>query len=183
MVKRPYESFLPSECPSINRRTVERLYRVYRRQLFRYGMQITADESLVGDAVQEVFLRMLQRVDRLIEINDLKTYLFVALKNRLVKEAVTLKSHRRHQLRYARGLSTTEELSYPERAPDQSWKVRLCLDAINQLPAGARDILHMRYLEGYDYKEIAAITRRNHQVTRNYASKAIKEVRMKIRGE
>jgi RNA polymerase sigma-70 factor (ECF subfamily) len=164
------------DCPS-----VERLYRTYAHQLLRYGLRIAHDENLVRDAVQEIFLRLAQQAHRLSEIGNPKTYLFVALKNYLIRDALTRNTHRRHQQRYALNQQLTEEPRYAEGGDNELGdQVKVCLAAIDRLPARERDILRMRYLQGYDYKEISSVVGSNHQVTRNSATRAIKRVRTEV---
>jgi RNA polymerase sigma factor (sigma-70 family) len=165
----------------MNGRVVEGLYRRYERCLLRYGLTIIRDEHAVRDAIQDVFLRLIHRVNDAAEVDNPKTYLFVALRNQLVKESTTRKNHRHHDREYSRGQVITVEPTVCEGDEEQQRKLGLCLRAIDGLPERERTILSMRYLEGYDYKEISTVTRSNHQVTRNTASKAIKRVRREVR--
>ena len=49
--------------------------------LFRYGHSFTSDTELIKDCIQDVFTGLYKNRERLIVPNNIKVYLFVAIKN------------------------------------------------------------------------------------------------------
>ena len=49
--------------------------------LFRYGHNFTSDTELIKDCIQDVFTGLYKNRERLIVPNNIKVYLFVAIKN------------------------------------------------------------------------------------------------------
>ncbi len=57
------------------------IYKVYIQMLFRYGHNFTSDTELIKDCIQDVFTGLYKNRERLIVPNNIKVYLFVAIKN------------------------------------------------------------------------------------------------------
>ena len=56
------------------------IYKVYIQMLFRYGHNFTSDTELIKDCIQDVFTGLYKNRERLIVPNNIKVYLFVAIK-------------------------------------------------------------------------------------------------------
>jgi RNA polymerase sigma-70 factor (ECF subfamily) len=67
-----------------------------------------------------------------------------------------------------------EQLIAKEEAARRSEYLRA---AMAELPDHQREILYLRYYEEMSYKDICQILDINHQVARNYASRAIKQLK------
>lgn len=158
------------------------LYDSFFDRLFVYGCNIVYDETFVKDAIQEIFLKLLQRDRSTLEIKNISSYLFVALRNYLRKELYARANKRRHQDRYLETKDLVEE-------PDMDIRTGASIDCsealkreIERLPKRQREILFLRFFEGLDYKEISEIMTVNHQVVRNYAYRGMKKLRSNMEG-
>ena len=61
----------------------ELIYKNYADILFRYGIQFTSNESLVKDAIHDVYVKLYNDRLRLKTEVNIKFYLFTCLKNHL----------------------------------------------------------------------------------------------------
>lgn len=159
------------------------LYEAFFDRLYIYGCNIVHDETYVKDAIQEIFLKLLQRDRETLDIQNISSYLFVALRNYLRKELYARENKRRHQERFLEGQPLTEETA----ALDLNFQgegsfVEIVKKEVNNLPARQREILFLRFFEGLDYKEISQIMSVNHQVVRNYAYRGMKKLRKNMEG-
>jgi RNA polymerase sigma-70 factor (ECF subfamily) len=59
------------------------IYTHYFHILFKYGKKITADESLVQDSIQDLFIELLKRRQHLSDTDSIKFYLFKSLRRKL----------------------------------------------------------------------------------------------------
>ena len=59
------------------------IYREYSQALYAYGMHFTSDKGLVEDCIQDVFVKIFQNRKHLQSTDNIKLYLFIALKNKL----------------------------------------------------------------------------------------------------
>ncbi len=172
-----WESFLKGDKEAFSE-----LYLLFFDRLYLYGCSIVEDKALVKDAIQDIFVKLLQREKELLQIHNINSYLFVALRNHLKKSLIVRSNHQNHREIYAQGQSTVQEPFQSFSDPpeiDLQKAVRL---EINALPTRQREILFLRFFNGFDYKEIAEILSINHQVTRNYAHRGVKKLRKKMSG-
>ena len=68
------------------------IYDKYFDTLFKYGSQFTADRGLIKDAIQDVFLELINKRRKLSSTNSIKFYLFKSLKRSVFHQ---LKRNRR----------------------------------------------------------------------------------------
>ncbi len=144
------------------------LYLLFFDKLFVYGSNIVNDETLVKDAIQEIFLKLLQRDSAQLNIKNISSYLFVALRNHLNKEIGVRNNRKLHRKKYSQKHPLFEEQDF-RGIEEQLDVTKIIKREIDLLPGRQKEILCLRYFNGLDYKEIAEILSLNHQVTRNYA--------------
>ena len=157
----------------------ETIYNKLAGQLYLYGCKQTADTALVEDAIQDIFCKLFEGGQYLDNINNIHSYLLIALRNYIRKSISTGYRHEWHQKRFQAMLPETEEATYPSLSNHNSIH-KTVRHAIDQLPSRQREVLYLRYYEGFDYDEISGIMNISYQVARNYASRGIKQLRAKL---
>lgn len=138
------------------------IYQQHIQALLAYGYKLASDRELVNDAVQEVFLDLFQRRSRLNkEIGNLKSYLFVSLRNSLRKKLI-----RNRKFDTLNGEENGEDLYFQVEYSFEDKLIELEISsavreklrkAINNLPARQKEIIYLRFEEELDYKEISDI--------------------------
>lgn len=136
----------------------ETLLSNYMDGLYSYAMVLTRNHATAADLVQETYLRALRAIGGLRPDSNVKSWLFTILRNIWLNE-----------LRHRRTTPTLVELDAFEGGADlavdtskdpymlhwseiQQEQVR---QAIQQLPAGYREIIVLREYEELSYQEIA----------------------------
>src|SRR5690554_6027940 len=66
--------------------TFSGLYDCYVNMLFNFGCKITSDRELVKDCIHDVFVNMYYKQVEMTNVVNIKSYLFVSLKNKLCDE-------------------------------------------------------------------------------------------------
>lgn len=123
---------------------LEQTVRQYENTLYRAALAILGDVQEAEDAVQDAFLKYLEKAPTFESENHKKAW--------LIKVAVNgCKSRLRSPWR-RRSAPLPE--SYPVRSPEEEGT----LDAVMALPARERAVVHLFYYEGYRTAEIAAMT-------------------------
>lgn len=67
-------------------REIERLYQQHGAALVLFGTSIAGERALAQDAVQQVFLRLIEKGD-LTRARDPKSYLFASVRNQLLNDS------------------------------------------------------------------------------------------------
>ncbi|MEL7161254.1 MAG: RNA polymerase sigma factor [Bacteroidota bacterium] len=157
---------------------------LYDRML-RYGLATVNRRPLVEDAIQDVFVELLLKQDQLAEVRKVELYLLAAVRRRLYDR---LRRENRRGLRAYRYLTGTEtglEVRTADLELLLEETVRLRRESLArqlaQLSPRQREVLHLRFYEDLSYPEIAEIMAIRPQVARNYGSRALSLLRVKLR--
>lgn len=127
------------------------LYDCFAASLFRVAAGILASPQDAEDAVQEVFIALFRGRRRLRQVENLRAYLFAALRRAAVRRAAAP--------RHARSLSPQElaQISSPESiGPDLEQALRL-ERALRALPAEQREVIALKVDGGLTFAEIAVV--------------------------
>ena len=148
---------------------LEELVSKHENTLFRAALAILGDVHGAEDAVQDTFLRYLEKRPEFRDENHERAWLLKVTAN-LCKSA--LRSKKRHP--------TVELLDvYP--APDND--TGELVEAILSLPADQRAVVHLFYYEGYSTEEIANLLGRRPGTVRSHLSRAREALRQKLKGD
>lgn len=160
-----------------------RLYEEYAPALLAYVIRLTGDRASAEDVIHETFLHLLEKRGRFEARGRFRQWLFVVAAN----EAGT----RRRQARRFQELGGADSglgaLTTPADAaasPDSELSHRECLALIErvlaQLPHGYAEAFHLRVRDGFDYREMAAITGDPEGTLRSRVHHAMLRLRAKL---
>ena len=155
------------------------LYNKYIHSLYRYGTKICQDDSLVKDAIQEVFLDLyMKREKNKTNPENLKYYLILALRRNLIKK---LKRNRKMTNEYQINGVLFEPVYSIEQTiikdEEESKQKKQIIDILNQLPAKQKEALYLRYNEAMEYDAIAKILGISVESVRKQVYRALKSIR------
>lgn len=161
------------------------IYRRYFRVLSNYGSRFTSDPLLLEDAIQDLFVSLWQRRDRLGKLGDVenpKFYLLRALRNQLIRNS-------RHDvfdqaediddfLDQLVSLSSEQQTIDKETVHHQSQKVRF---AIANLSPRQQEVINLRFYHGLNLDQTAQIMGIHKQVVSNMLFKAYTILRIALK--
>ncbi len=143
---------------------LEELVEQYENTLFRAALAILGDVQEAEDAVQDTFLRYLEKRPELRDRDHEKAWLLKVTANRCKS---LLRTRKRHP--------AVELLDiYPVPEDEGS---RELMEAILALPANQRSAVHLHYYEGYTSEEIGAILGQRPGTVRSHLSRAREALR------
>jgi RNA polymerase sigma factor (sigma-70 family) len=154
-------------------------YTRYFRVLFNYGATFSRDEDLVKDVVQELFLNIWENRQGLVDVRNVRAYLFQALRQNIITKLTRLK--RRLVLSKDAALAepvvsfSSEDILMAEE--HSAVKKQQIAAALNTLPARQREALYLRCYNELSYEEIAEVMSINYQSVVNHVHEAIKTLR------
>ena len=152
-----------------NSNRLEELVTKHENTLYRAALAILGDVQEAEDAVQETYLRYLEKRPELRDENHEKAWLLKVTANRCKS---VLRQRRRHP--------AVELLDvYP--APEGD--TRELVEAVLALPANQRAAIHLFYNEGYSTEEIAAILGQRPGTVRSHLSRGREALRRKLKGD
>ncbi|MDL2281790.1 sigma-70 family RNA polymerase sigma factor [Parabacteroides sp. OttesenSCG-928-G06] len=153
------------------------LYGRYVDILFMYGMQFSPDRELVKDCVQDVFVKIYNHRKNLSPTDNVKCYLFLALKNTLFN--VFQKDKSSYHIDtvepvFSAEYSMEDRLIADELEMEQKEKMNQILNA---LTPRQKEVIYYRYVEGMNIDDICKIMDMNYQSVQNLIQRSLKKVR------
>ena len=161
---------------------MEGLYVKYSQQLFRLGMSIKNDRSLIKDCIHEVFVNIWGYRNSLKDTDNVKLYLFKCLSNKIHKEISKDKRRYGQESTDYWEASQAVDTSVPDVLPSQiDEKKRLDLmAALEKLSARQREVIQYLFFENQTYEEISNIMGINVQSVYTLAWKAISNLKKRL---
>ena len=148
---------------------LEALIDRYENTLLRAALAILGDPFEAEDAVQDTFLRYLEKRPDFREEGHEKAWLLTVCANGC-----------KSRLRQRKSRPTTElPDTYPAPDPDCG----AVAEAVFALPANQRAAVHLFYYEGYSTQEIARILGQRPGTVRSHLSRARETLRRVLKGE
>ncbi len=154
-----------------------RLYDLHVNMLFNYGCKLTTDKELLKDCIHDVFIKIYNKRMDLGEIANLKSYLFISLKNKLCDESRKRTNYSDLQVEDLNSVATENvENDYIslEMESVSNEKVKYLL---NQLPPRQKEALTLYYIEEKKYEDICMLMDMNYQSVRNLIHRGILKLR------
>lgn len=144
-----------------------------KNRLFRLSKQILGDHEDAQDMVQEVFIKLWNRREKLDEYKSVEALAVVMTRNMCLDKIKAKK----YPVENLENLKADISDSGTENNHDLTDVVNRIRKIIGTLPEQQRTIMHMRDIEGYDHQEIAGIMEMNENAVRVNLSRARKKVR------
>ena len=161
-----------------DKKALEELYQYFVQDLYNFGKRFNPDDTLVEDCIQNLFIDIWERRNRLKNTPHVKAYLFLALKRRLYaesqKRSKIIPLPAREQVDYVFQLDF--EIQDPDSAPKSEQIIKL-KKALEQLSVRQKQILFLRFDQGMDYPEISTAMGISYQSARNALHRALEKLR------
>ena len=146
--------------------------------LLHYGRRINTDRILIEECIQELFVYLFESSSRLSQVQQVRAYLFKALRRRIlekIKREKRLKSSNALAMNRSEIYFSSEDISW--NAQGDSNPGTILLKALNSLPWRQREAVYLRYYNGLSTKEIAEIMGAANQTVLNTLYQALKNLR------
>ena len=148
----------------------------YSITLFDFGIRFCQDEEIVKDCIQQLFLDLWNKSFDITERDTLKSYLFKAVRNRVIREKAKWQKNSVLTTVYEFMLEFGIESRIIALDSDLelAQKVKKLLNA---LPPRQREIIYLRFYEGLDIGQISNVMDINRQSAHNLLQKAYENIR------
>lgn len=152
------------------------IFNSYVQELYKYGVRFSEDSELVKDAIQELFIKLYNNRSNLGSTDNIRFYLFKALKRRLIDEL----SQSTNTISLST-LSLPFDLEHSADDEEEEWetvvKKKKLKSALSQLSSRQREAIYLRYEAEMSLEEIAELLDMNYQSARNLIHRGIDKLR------
>lgn len=168
-----------------NDKVFDQIYEYWFPKLMTYGLQITTDQYLVQDTVQQIFIEFWQKRKKLKKIEKFKNYLFKSFRNKLIKQLSTERND------VPLNISAHENYDQLVEAPFESFLIQHQIDqhlqqkikaAYQQLTPRQKEAVYFRFYENMSYLEISnTMDFKDAKYARTLIYRAIEKLRIALR--
>ena len=154
--------------------TAEALYTDHRDRVFHLCLRLSGgNSSWAEDATQDVFVKLLQRLDGLSDTEDLGAWIYRVTMNTCMTRLKREGSVWGRVVSVLSGATVTSSRDTPERRVSVRQDLDAALEVLRGLPARQRVVFSMRYLDETPQREIAATLK----MSEGYVSKLLQRTR------
>ena len=156
------------------------LYEIFASDLYAYGLHFTSNKDIIEDAIHDLFVMLYQRKHKLSQVKNIKSYLFISLRNELFK---VLKSEKMifrldtSELEFSSLIvdSSVEDYLIEE---EQTLIRRKLLTSLEEcLTPREKEAIYHRYIHQLSIINIADLMGINSQSAKNLIYASIKKMR------
>lgn len=152
------------------------LFEIHYRELYYYGNKITASSELVKDVIQDLFIGVWERRDKMAAVENIKAYLLISLRRELIRRV----SKDRQENSKGRLISTQFSFS-PEdfviSAEQSKEQTRILSKSMESLTDRQREVILLRFFHGLEFSDISQVLDLNIQSVRNLLFRALDKIR------
>lgn len=157
----------------------KQLYLEFYAALCYFAYKIVGDQEEAKDIVEDVFLKVLHRKSALAETDNIRAYLYTAVKNSCLNHLKVTTRVKERQWHYNSNLPSEDHGYINELI--QAEVLRDVMKAIEKLPGHAGEIIKMSYFESLKNDEIAQLLGLSVQTVKNLKSKGLDGLRLVLR--
>ncbi len=141
-----------------DREAFAQLYELFAADLYRYGYNLVRNRQLVEDCLHELYLHLHENHQRLGPTDNIRFYLFRALRRRLLDSVARLNKldsesyhfdNAEFQIQPHEAMLVEEELVAQQK--------RIVVAELNKLPKRQKEILYLVYMKGLTYPQAAEV--------------------------
>lgn len=129
----------------------ELLFDNYFERLFLFASNFVFIDDVANDIVQDVFISVWERAEKIDEDSSLKSFLFTLVRNRCLNYIRDMKVEDRNKRLYLEAHVYSDSLDIIE----DNALIENIKHFIEDLPEQCKEVFKMRTMYGYKYKEIA----------------------------
>jgi RNA polymerase sigma-70 factor, ECF subfamily len=132
---------------------LERLYDEHAQSLYAFLLNFTRDESDTRDMLQEVFVKLARHPELLVGIRDERAFLIRLAHNAAIDLIRRRGTRERTKENIAAGIISPFATT---KNPDEQIFLAELADALAELPADQRAVVHLKLWEELTFEQIAA---------------------------
>lgn len=153
------------------------LYTRYVQILYQYGLRFTSNPELIKDCIQEVFTLLYKNREHLIVPDNIKVYLFVAIKNCILRVLYKESVYERNTMEQVQFLlEPTVEDQYIDNEQYSNQQKRI-KEILSLLTPRQKEIIYYRFIQEMSMEEICLLMDMNYQSAQNLIQRSLKKIR------
>lgn len=147
-------------------------------KLFRFALSVVSNRAVAEDVVQDAYLKLWSKREQLDEIRNIEAWSMRMVKNLCLDYFKS--SHTKTTRSEINEETSLGFISSPQHQTEISDTVEQVHGIIDSLPLQQKQIIQLRDVEGYSYKDIADILEIDMNTVKVYLHRARKSIRQQL---
>jgi len=150
----------------------------YYSDLFHWGLRLHAEREFVKDCIQDMFVNLWKLHESLNSVANVRSYLLVALKTRILREMS--KKDVTHRSELTDEYSFSVEFSADLRLIDEEhevYQIRKLETILNHLSGRQKELIYLRFYQNLSFEQIAEVMQLSRQSVYNLLQKSLGSLR------
>lgn len=155
-----------------------KIMQAYYPDLYHWGMRLRPDKDFVKDCIQETFLNLWKIHSTINEVENVRSYLMVMLKTRILRELSG--KYVTHQTNLSDEYAFSVEFSADLRLIEEEnevYQLRKLEQMINSLPARQKELIYLRFYQSLSFEQISEVMQLGRQSVYNLLQKSLNSLR------
>lgn len=167
----PWKNFKEGDFPSLGI-----LFEKHYQELFYYGNKIVALPEMVKDSIQDLFIDVWERRNKMVAVENIKAYLIISLRRELIRRASKIRKEIsvEHALPLQFSFSPEDFLISSEQNAEHS---QLLSKSMKNLTERQREVILLRFYHNLEFHEISQVLEMNIQSVRNLLFRSLDKIR------
>lgn len=153
---------------------VKRLFSQEYKALLDYGLQISPQQNLIEDSIQDLFLKFCENKDLILGIRNQKSYLRVSLKREIIRKIEISNIKNGPTFLDISVPSYEQKLIQSQTSLQDSVKIKAGLASLSP---SEKSIIILKFYKGRSYQEIAEKFGTSKRTVYNQVYNAVKKMR------
>jgi len=166
---------LQNICQSEDQKSFEELFKLFYERLLNFCLHYIKSKESAEEIVSDVFVKLWVKRKDLSHIQNLETYLFIAVKNHSLNHIKQFSNYRIAYLEDA-GIHKLINTRDPQKELERKELIFKMDQAVNSLPPQCKIIFNLIKEEGLKYKEVAEILNISSRTVETQLVRAIKKL-------
>ena len=176
MAKGLHDQVLWNDIRQGSEQAFSELYFRYDDLLLSYGYTLIKDRELIKDSIQELFLDIWKRRNTSLVPEKVNRYLLKAFR-RLLLRRINQDKKKLKEKETTGDITENPEEDHLIAQESENHQHKYLSQMISTLPNRQREIIYLKYYQGFTYEEIALIMGIQHEAAWNLLSRAIGKLR------
>jgi len=146
------------------------------KELYYYGVKLVSVPDLVKDTIQDIFVDVWCRRQKMQEVSNIKAYLFIAVRRELLRRVGTLRKERFLEDYSNEPFSFSVE-DFMIREENGFNGTQLLVRSLQRLTERQREVILLRFNHELEFQDIASMMDMNVQSVRNLLFRALEKIR------
>lgn len=128
----------------------------FKSKFYRFALKIVGNDEDAEDVIQEMLVKVWQKSEQLLEIENKEAWCMTVTRNLCIDKIRSRKKNRSNDI--DEYFSISDSGPTPDIITEDKESLSIVMGTLNALPESQKEIIHLRDIEGYTYREISHIT-------------------------